>query len=91
MVSSIRREAAHGLLQALRFECTGAQCLERLGHAAEFIGTHRRGHRCLEIPLTEARDRRRQDLHRARQPALHVDQGKSAESHYGGEIYSRDQ
>ena len=41
---------------------------ERPGHAAELIGTQRRGHRCLEIPTTQARDRRGQDLHRPRQP-----------------------
>ena len=32
---SVRREAAHGLLQAFSLECAGAQGLDRLGHAAE--------------------------------------------------------
>src|SRR5882757_2913470 len=80
LVRGIGGKAAHRLLQPLGLERASAQGLERPSHTAKLIGACRRGYRFVEFTAAQARDSANQDLHRTRQSALDMNDGKGAES-----------
>src|ERR1700730_18439820 len=91
LVRSIGREPVHRQLQTLGFERAGAQGLERLRHAAQLVGTSGGGYRLVEFAAAGPGDRSNYGLHRTRQSALNVDDGKSAEGDYRSEGQARNE